>query len=594
MGRPDFEKLRGWTLTRKGEAPTVIQHEDVKKFFDAVWSEAHSYWDKKVKPDWEHNKLLYTDKYDLPFRQMPWQTKMKDPVVDNLVTRITYYFHRILVNIASDGNYFTVQHKDEARAKAYASLLRIILKQNDYPKKFTDSFAKSLVHAIMAHKIVYTNEAEQVPVWSNVKKRFDSLETKVRGKTKIISIDPYCIRLDPYGERYIIEIAKNVPYDEFKSAAKANRWINLEAVDALVKSETKDNPLPTVTLKYVYTKVLTDRQGNVLSPCVWFVVVNDKYVVHLDNYILPNGMFPYSVSNPMLDIYGGYGRSYVSRIADLVTHYVGFVNLALDGAYLTALGVHEYDMSVASADGAHGVTSHIEPGKIYPKDGPGNMINSYFPAANQTMGLLNLGYFLDRELQNKGYVNEFFAGQATAKGRPTLGEISLKTQESTAFFTDMASHTEGEKIQVDLRLLLYTQLMNLHASQGDIDGLTADMNETDASVIKGLTPVEIMADLQDLRIEVSGISGKIKALANFNRYLQIFNVIGNMPGVQSSTLVSDFVRKMFKIIDDSPEEVINMDLLEQLQAQLGQAALQQFSQPQQQPTTQEGQPAAGV
>jgi hypothetical protein len=207
------------------------------------------------------------------------------------------------------------------------------------------------------------------------------------------------------------------------------------------------------------------------------------------------------------------------------------------------------------------------------------MLNSFFPAANQTVGLLNLGYFLDRELQNKGYVNEFFSGQATAKGRPTLGEINLKTQESTAFFTDMASHTEDAKISVDLKLLLYTQLMHLHVSSGDIDALLADADDTDASVIKGLTPQDIMNDLQDLRIEVTGISGKIKALANFNRYLQIFNVIGNMPGVQNSTLVSDFVRKMFKIIDDSPEEVIDMDLLEQIQLQLGQMALQQTSTP---------------
>lgn len=585
METPKPVVLHGWDISIDGRKKSVL-HSDVMNYFEVVWGEAHGYWDKKVRPDWDKNALLYQDRYTMPFKRYNWQSMMKDPVTDNLVTRITYFMQKTLVNIAVQGNYFTVRHPVEERAKAYEELLRINLRLGDYPKKFARSFAKSLVNSIMAHKIVYLKKRHYVPYFDAQKQKWTKLEPKTKGGVEILSIDPYNLRLDPYGDRYIIEIVPRVPLHEFKEAAQVNGWINLKPVMDTVDRNVKNGHLPYVNLKYVYTKCLLNPSGDELSPYICFVVVDDKYVVHLENYILPNGEFPYSVANPMMDIYGRYGRSYVSKIHDLVTHYVGFTNLMLDGAYLSALGIHEYDVSATSSDSAHSFTASLEPGKMYPKTENGAMLNSTFPPGNLTTSLLQVGFFLDRELQNKGYVNEFFSGQATAKGRPTLGEINLKTQESTAFFTDMAAHVEAEKLSDDLRLILTTALMHIHSHKDDFLALISQAPETVQETLKSLTPEDIQADLVDMRVEVTGVSGKIQRMANFSRYLQIWQVIGNMPGVQASTLLTKFVRKMFEIIDDSPDEILDMKELEQFQMLMQQVQKVQLAQAMQQQTQQ--------
>lgn len=577
---PKQKTLSGWSSTLNAKT-TGIPHEAVLSYFHAVWKEANDYWEAYVGPEWKKNDMLYQDRYELPFQRMNWQSDLREPIVDSLVTRITYFLHRNLLGIATQEDYFTVNHPKAERGKAYRALLRAVLKDNEYPNVFARGFAKSLVNSIMVTKIVYINERKTVPSWDKALNKFQGQTEKILGRTKVIYVDPYHIRLDPYGDRYIIELVPRVPYSEFLKAARANKWRNLDVVKDEVFTNaaagTKTH-LPFVNLKYVYTKSFTNEYGEEVASNAFFVVVNDTIVVHFDNYYMPDGRFPYTYTNPMIDLYSRYGRPYVSKIADLVRYYVGMVNLAMDGAYLSALGLHEYDTEVARDDTAHSFTGNIEPGKMYPKQGNGSVLNSIFPPAQQAMSLLQPVFFLDREIQNKGYVNEFFAGQPTAKGRPTLGEVNLKTQESSAFFTDMATHVESQKVAKDLELILYTELMNLKATQ-KLE-LYSTMDDTSAGVLKSLTPEEIQTDIEELRIEVTGISGKIKRQANFNRYLQIFNVIGNMPGVQSSMLIADFVRKMFGIIDDAPEEVLDMSALVAIQTQMQQQQQVQLTQPQ--------------
>lgn len=593
MADPKPINLSGWDITIDGKTKSVL-HSDVMNYYEVVWGQSDKYWRENVKPDWDKNASLYQDRYSMPFHRFNWQTTMKDPVVDNMITRITYFMQKNLVNIGTQGKYFTVKHPNAERAKAYEEYLRILLRESDYPKKFTKSFAKSLLNSVMAHKIVYTKKRKYKPVYDTDKKKWTKLVPETRGGVEVVTIDPYNIRLDPYGDEYIIEQVTKVPLHEFKKAAEANGWINIKAVMQTLEPELKNGSLPTVNIKYVYTKSLLNPSGDEISPHIYFVVVEDKYVVHLENYILPNGEFPYSVANPMMDVYGRYGRPYVSKIHDLVTHFVGFQNLMLDQAYLSALGIHEYDVEVASSDAAHSFTSKLEPGKMYPKLGNGSMLNSLFPSGNVTQSLMQVGYVLDRELQNKGYVNEFFTGQATSKGRPTLGEINLKTQESSAFFADMSAHIESEKLSEDLRLTLTTGLMHVHTHKDDFERLISQAPQEIQQTLKSLTVEEIMADIVDMKVQVTGISGKIQRMANFSRYLQIWQVIGNMPGIQASTLLTKFVRKMFEIIDDTPEEVLDMEemekfqeLMQQVQMQQMQAALSQP--PQQEPTPQGGQ-----
>lgn len=557
--------LDGWMKDFNGKGEKAVLHDTLKSYFDAVWHEADGYWSDKIKDHWDHAEKLYQDNYGFPFRRYNWQSKMKSPVVDNLITRISYHIYKVLVNIAA-GRYFTVDHPNEARAKAYEELLKLDLKRENYPKKFIESFAQSLLNSIMVHKIVYAKTVHYIPTFNQTLMKYDKLEPKVKATVQIQKIDPRNIRLDPMGDRYIIECVNKVPWHEFLHIARANKWKNVHAIEK--ELDNKDQHLPTVDLKYVYCKSLVDEKGKEISTNVYFVVAEDKYVVHVDNYLLPDGRFPYSVGAPMMDVYGRYGRSYVSKVADIITHHVGFQNLTLDAAQLSALGTHEYDIEVASSDSAHTFTSGVSPGKMFPKVGQGKMLNSAYPDANQIPGLLQIGYYLDRELQNKGYVNEFFAGQATAKGRPTLGEINLKTQESSAFFTDMASHVESNKISQDLELILFTRLLHLHENRDDLQSEISHLDPAIQDTIRQLTPEVIMDDLMNFRITVHGVSGKLQKQANFEKFIAVWQVLGNMPLVQGTAIFSKITKEVLELLDDSADSLVNIELMEDLEKKM--------------------------
>ena len=80
-----------------------------------------------------------------------------------------------------------------------------------------------------------------------------------------------------------------------------------------------------------------------------------------------------------------------------------------------------------------------------------------------------------------------------------------------------------------------------------------------------------------MSIEVTGISGKIKRLSNFNKLIQILSVLGNIPGVMSAVRSDQLVKKLFEITDDTPDEVFDMQMLPALAEQ----ALAQQQAPQQ-------------
>ena len=194
--------------------------------------------------------------------------------------------------------------------------------------------------------------------------------------------------------------------------------------DDVDSDKDNSNHLPTINLTYVYTKALTSEAGKLIAKDVCFVVVNDDYVVDFKYNYGVNGATPYTVHNPMLDVYGRYGRPYISKLRSLIKEYMNVVNLTSDHGVLTGLGTHEIDTSLLAPTQAHSVTSDLEPGKQLAKNGQGNLITSTYPQSGTLQGLLQLVYFLDQQIQNHSYQTEFFDGQNTSRGRKTATEIS--------------------------------------------------------------------------------------------------------------------------------------------------------------------------
>lgn len=105
----------------------------------------------------------------------------------------------------------------------------------------------------------------------------------------------------------------------------------------------------------------------------------------------------------------------------------------------------------------------------------------------------------------------------------------------------------------------------------------------------GLSFNERMDIIREARITVRGISGKVLKMTNFNKLMQIVNVIGNMPQVAAAIDPIKFVERIFESFDELPEDILNMDMLRQQQEQTTNP-MQQQQNPMANPTQANGQP----
>jgi len=67
--------------------------------------------------------------------------------------------------------------------------------------------------------------------------------------------------------------------------------------------------------------------------------------------------------------------------------------------------------------------------------------------------------------------------------------------------------------------------------------------------------------IKDSTLTVRGISGKVLKMTNFQKLMQIINVIGNMPQVAQALDPVKFVQRIFESFDENPGDILNMELL---------------------------------
>lgn len=563
---PDVKLQKGFSINDKIITPIAIMN-----YFWAVWDQSNSYFEDIIKPDWDRNEELYRDK----FRQNPkqvWQSEVQIPVVDQLVTRITQFFVRTLVNTFE--GFFQVKHADNKKAQAYTAILKAILRDNKYAEEtFAEALAYAWTNALYCTKTYWCTEDETYPSLEN-----DTLSWNKQAvsKVKIEVINPRNIRLDPNGDQYIIEHQEDIPFHTFMRIGKKAGWSNLQYVKEAMfvadidESDAIDNTggkyLPTVDIDYVYTKALTDEHGELLCEDVYFVVVNRDYVVDFGYNMGINGDTPYTVHNPMLDVYGRYGRPYISKLRSLIQQYVNVVNLMVDSAILSGLGTHELNRTLLDPAMAHTVTRDIDPGLLLSKRGDGKLLESTYPPNGVVQSILQVAYFFQQQIQEHSYQTEFFDGQNSSRGRKTATEIQTKTQMTNTFFTDIATQIENYSVKPTIEKALYTYLIHMD------DPTTKDLAQTISDeAVRGyflsLSHDERIQDIRELQIEVRGISGRLQTQNDFNKVVQLLSVLGNF-GITQGLTQTKLIDKAFEVVDNTPDEFFDMDLLRQLQEQL--------------------------
>ena len=436
--------------------------------------------------------------------------------------------------------------------------------------------ANAWLNALFITKTYWASEYESYPIWNEATKKLEYQE-EVKSGVKIDVVNPRNIRLDPYGDQYIIEIVPNVPLHTFVEMGTQNGWTNVQLIkhDLLFNAapnpdqdtevqEDRSNHLPVIDLHYVYAKALTDESGRLLCRDICFIIANREYVVDFKYNLGVNGATPYTVHNPMLDVYGRYGRPYISKVRSVIKQYVNMVNLAHDAGVLAGLGTHEIDLDLLEAGMAHTFTSDIEPGKVLAASkggGTGKLVTSTYSPGTTVQSLLQLVYFYDQQIQNHSYQTEFFDGQNSSRGRKTATEVNTKTQQTNTFFTDIATQIENHSVQPTVEKALYTYLLNMD------DDTTKDLsvNISDDAIrgyFTGLSHAERLKDIRDLRIEVKGISGRLQTQNNFSKVLQLLSVMANF-GITQGLTATKLIKKAFEVVDDTPDEYFDMEMLEQ-------------------------------
>ena len=533
-----------------------MRETDIIRYFNYISKEAEDGF-SGVRKDWQENMKFYMDEYQFE-NKLSWQTKIKDPIVDNLIVRMTNFFVRILMS--TDNKYFTVEHPNPAVKAGLSKLVEAVLKTNKFPMIFGDALKMALLTSPYITKVNYNYKSESFPTYNSETGEYGT-ENSIVGKTDIHAIDPMQIRLDPVGNQYIIE-KKECDIGDFINMVEVNGWKNGDKVMRnLYKTSDSDESSyrPTVSLDYVYSKCLTDERGKILDEHVHFIVANKEYVVYYGKNILPKGQFPYIVGFPMKVLKGRYGRGYITKLRSLLSSYVESMNLLLDAFTLNTLGVYEVVTSNIETGKAH-LFGSVVPGRLYPVSSTGTINQVYNNSVNPNA--TNLLFVLDRLIQNRSFQNEFFQGQPTSKGRPTASEINQKSQETSGFFADIANEIERAIIEPTLELVLHTELIYMNdESHFDYSKSLEDSEALD--VLKVLTFNERINAIKDATLTVKGISGKVLKMTNFQKLMQIINVIGNMPQVAQAVDPSKFVKRIFESFDENPEDILNMDNLTQ-------------------------------
>ena len=531
-----------------------MREHDILRYFQYIHKEAEDGF-VTTKKDWNENMRFYMDEYQFE-NKLAWQTKIKDPIVDNLVVRLSNFFVRILMS--SDNKYFTIEHPDPAVKAGLNALVEVVLKSNKFPMIFGDALKMALLTSPYVTKVGYNYHKETYPTYDEKSNTYDTKDTIV-GKTEIKTCDPFSIRLDPNGDQYIIEI-KEVDLADFINMAEVNKWKNADKVIRnLHKQKDPDDSLyrPTVKLHYVYSRCMTNDHGKILDENVHFIIANKEHVVFYGKNILPKGEFPYVVGFPMKVLKGKYGRGYISKLRSLLSSYVESMNLLLDAFTLNTLGVYEVVTNNIETGKAH-LFGSVVPGRLYPVTQTGTINQVYNNAVNPNAN--NLLFTLDRLIQNRSFQNEFFQGAPTSKGRPTASEVSQKSQDTNAFFADIANEIERAIVEPTLELLLYTELIYMN-DLSHFDYSKTLENPEALNALKAMNFNARVEAIKDSTLTVRGISGKVLKMTNFQKLMQIINVIGNMPQVAQALDPVKFVQRIFESFDENPGDILNMELL---------------------------------
>lgn len=554
-----------------------IKESWVDDYYNLIWTEADDYFTEEVVSEWHENMSLY---HNVHYRsnKLSWQSDIQEPITADLISKLSNFFTRSLVADSTPNKPFFKFNipSSKAKAQAYTELVNATLEANNYSRViFNESLKKALATSIYCDRILPVTETITMPVKvADGDEGALKLTSKqiTRSRTLIKSINPFDMRLDPHGDRYIIEIERASIPDILAMAVKG-KWFNVQSAlkkgmedtqeDTGEKQESDTMSTRKMTtidrgeLHHVHARFLTVNEGNNTFPGVkdndvYFIYLNGV-LIHYTHNLLPKGRFPYVCDQPFKHIVGRYGKGYISMLKSVICEYLNALSLTVDSFTINVLPVYERDMENTNPESADANAGEIVPGRVYESRG-GKMLTQVSNTNSAQFGL-QMTFYFDRLLQNRSSQSEFFTGAPTSKGRPTLGEIETKGARNDSFIADLANEIESRIIETELELILMHELIYL--DDPDRPKLEEVLNsEASISILQNLSFDERMNDLIALNVTARGISQRLERQESFGDLIQILQVLGNF-GEQGLKEISidKLVEFLFRIKNVPIEEL---------------------------------------
>lgn len=524
---------------REAELATKDERQAWQDYFD-LWDSKRSYEDKEE-----------------------WQSKMIVEKPFTAVEQATSQIQRALLDSPEFLKAVGSASHLGVPAEFWENYLRLALEQAKFIPKFTDSVQVAFITGIGSYikprwnRFTVRSSQGPVPVsflaFSNVLpwKIYRDPDSKTREQWSGM----YLIHSDNVD---LHRLEANPVYTNLEKLGPGS--ISGTSPETSAEGRDRDRNVQENKSKYRHAHLVDefwgdvlDEDGHLVAPDVLFaksgkVLIREPKPQPIMSYDTNTGRqrWPFISCSPFPHPMRFEGRGIIRQVYDLVLSYENGLNLGSDAMNWKVNNPSEFDASLL----ANPTDTKIVPGKGFARKVPvagGSSINPLDFAKNISVpDILSFLEYIDKNIQNNSFINEFVVGLPGYRSDITKGEVQIKTAQSLAIFDRIGRVIElAGKDAVDL---VYDMLVQ-YTDQTTVPIIGNALDPRILGALVQMTPEERYTHMRaDLNLRFTGISQALQRADQLRRLMQL-SVIAENPMFQGRVKnPSDLLRSMVELL----------------------------------------------
>ena len=255
--------------------------------------------------------------------------------------------------------------------------------------------------------------------------------------------------------------------------------------------------------------------------------------------------WPFVSCTPFTHPHRFEGRGLIQQFVDLALSYENGFNLSADAMNWKVNNPTEFDTNLMSVP----TDTKVVPGKGFPRKvtSSGTAVQPLrFAQDMNIQDILAYLEYIDKNIQNNSFVNEFVVGLPGYRSDITKGEVQIKTAQSMAIFDRM-----GRSIELagkNFAELVYDMLVQ-YTDQSTVPVIGGMLDPMMLGAIVGASPEERQILMKaDLQLNFIGVSQALQRSDQLRRLMQISVIAGNPLFQGRLENPSDLMRAMIDLL----------------------------------------------